>query len=131
VDRIGLLSKKMFPKVYAKIGEVVRELHRGDWPNTNLRLMVAGGFSDYVNWNNVGISWLARKTFREHMNDFVTNRSPGDTWEIELWVDTNRVGGTKEAEDIVSKIHDFLDKDKDATELRELLPKLAEQAELN
>jgi len=130
VDRIGLLSKKVFPKVNAKIGEVIRELHHGEWPVTNLRLMVAGGFFDYLRWEAVGISWLARKTLREFANDYVAKRFSGDTWEIEVWVDSTRVGGTKEAEDIVRKVHDFLDKDNDSIELRDKLPKLSDQAKL-
>jgi hypothetical protein len=130
VNRIALLSKKTFPRVNSKIQEVIQELYHQEQVSVNLRLMVAGGFFDYVRWEQMGVSWLDHKTLKERTNDYVAKRFQGDTWEIEVLVGSTPAGGTKEAEEIAKKVHDFLDKDKDALELRDLLPKLADQAKL-
>jgi hypothetical protein len=113
-----------------KIQEVVRELYHQDQGDMSLRLMISGGFNDYVRWDTIGISWLARKTLKEYMNGYVAKQSPGKPSDIEVWVGITVVGKTKEAEEFAKKVYDFLDNDKEATELRDLLPKLAEKADL-
>ena len=103
-----------------------QELYHEYRGNVNLRIIIAGTFVDYLRLQEFGAWWFARKTLRGHVDEFV-KRFVADTWEIEILGDNTRVAGTKEVEERANRVFDFLAKDKEAIQLRDLLQELSDK----
>lgn len=124
VDRIHFLSGQVSLKLASVTRQIAHELRPQAPPDHFLtfRIMDPNG-PQWLTEIDPTQAWLVRKTVRQWAGDYVAKAHPVTNWEIEVLAGI-RVGGTKEVEELGSRVFTFFDKDKDALELRVLLEKL-------
>ena len=129
LDKILFLRETVKKKIRVKTEETATALlpSRNAGSEMIIRFYV-GERAQYVRWFDPTWAWLARKNFSDYVDQYAKQQFSDETWSLDVVVGNTIVGAKKEADEVAKKLFEYLDKQSEATEFRDLLEKLSKVA---